>query len=77
MEIASCRQLISTESQVEMTLAVTYFADITEPDVGQGAGSLAVDAFELILSDDHVAQGRSILQDEHGIVIACLVRIIS
>lgn len=56
---------------------MTYFADITEPDVGQGAGSLAVDAFELILSNDHVAQGRSILQDEHGIVIACLVRIIS
>lgn len=47
---------------------MTYLADITEPDVGQGAGSLAVDALELVLSNDHVAQGCSVLQDEHGTV---------
>jgi hypothetical protein len=34
----------------------TYLADITEPHVGQGAGSLAVDTFKLVLSNDHIAQ---------------------
>lgn len=33
-----------------------HLADITEPDVGQRAGTFAVDAFELVLSNDHVAQ---------------------
>jgi hypothetical protein len=29
-----------------------------------------VDAFELVLSNDHVAQGCSIFQDEHGTLVA-------
>jgi hypothetical protein len=33
----------------------TYLADITEPYVGQGAGSLAVDTFKLVLSNDYIA----------------------
>lgn len=55
---------------------MTYFADITEPDIGQRARSLAVDTFQLIFSNDHVAQRRSILQDEHGAVGTCLMRMI-
>lgn len=53
-----------------MGLLVTHLADIAEPDVGQSAGSLAVDALELVLSNDDVAQGCAVLQDEHGVVIA-------
>jgi hypothetical protein len=54
----------------------THLADIAEPDVGQGAGSLAVDTLKLVLSDDDVAQGCSILQDEHGTVRAYSIRFI-
>lgn len=47
---------------------MTHLADVTEPDVLQGAGTLAVDALELVRSNDDVAQGCTVLQDEHGVV---------
>lgn len=46
----------------------THFADVTEPDVGERAGSLAVNTLELVLSNDHVAQRCTVLQDKHGTV---------
>lgn len=39
-------------------------ADVTEPDVGEGAGALAVDALKLVLADNDVAELGAILEDE-------------
>lgn len=48
------------------------FADITEPDVLQRTSALAVDAFQLIYTNDNIAQGRAVLQDEYRAVTACV-----
>ena len=46
------------------------FADITEPDVGQGTSTLAVDALQGVLADDDVGELSAILEDEDGAVAA-------
>lgn len=46
------------------------FTDIAEPDVPQRACTLAVDAFQLVGTDDDVGNRRSIVEDEHGAVTA-------
>jgi hypothetical protein len=46
------------------------FTDVAEPDILQRACTLAVDAFQLVGTDDDVGNGRTIVQDEHGAVTA-------
>lgn len=46
------------------------FTDIPEPDVGQGAGALAVDAFERVAADDDVGDAGAVLEDEDGVFVA-------
>lgn len=41
-------------------------AHLAEPDVGQRAGALAVDALELVRADDDIAQAGAVLEDEDG-----------
>lgn len=41
-------------------------ADVAEPDVGQGAGTLAVDTLEGVGANDDVAEGSTVLEDEDG-----------
>ena len=44
------------------------FANITEPNVLDRAGTLAVNALERVGANDGVAQGSAILEDENGVV---------
>lgn len=46
------------------------FADVTEPDVLQRAGTLAVDALQLVGADDDVRNRRAIVEDEDSAVTA-------
>lgn len=46
------------------------FTDVTEPDVLQRACALAVDAFQLVGTDNDVGNRRTIVQDEDGAVTA-------
>jgi hypothetical protein len=46
------------------------FTDIPEPDILEGAGALAVNALELVLADNHVAESCTVLEDEHSAVAA-------
>lgn len=49
------------------------FAHVTEPNVLKRACTFAVDALQLVLADDHVGDGRAVLQNEHGAVAAGVV----
>ena len=48
-------------------------ADVLEPDVGDGAGAEAVDAFGLVGADDDVGDGGAVLEDKDGVVLAGLL----
>lgn len=50
------------------TLGYCTFTHITEPNVLQGASTLAVHTFKLLYTDDDVAKSRSILKDEDSAV---------
>lgn len=51
-------------------------ANVTEPDVGQGARTHAVNTLERIGTDDDVGDGSAVLEDEDGIAAASvLVRV--
>ena len=43
-------------------------ANVTEPDVLQGAGTLAVDTLELLSTDDDVGESSTVLKDENSVV---------
>lgn len=43
------------------------FADVTEPDVLEGTGTLAVNTFKSVGSDDDVAQSSSVLEDKDSV----------
>jgi hypothetical protein len=49
------------------------FADVLEPDIGDGAGAKAVDALGLVGADDDVGDGGAVLEDEDGVFGAGLV----
>jgi len=42
----------------------SVLTDVTEPDVGQGTSSLAVNTLELVLANDDIGDGSTILQNE-------------
>ena len=48
------------------------FADIHPPNVVQGTSTLAVNTFGLVRPNDNVAQGGTLLQNEHCVLLASL-----
>lgn len=67
--------IISAETQDSAVVdgvgrASHTLADITEPNVLERAGALAVNTLELVLADDDIAQGSAVLEDEDGAVTA-------
>ena len=54
--------------RIGLGMQVRTFADVSEPDVPQGASALAVDTFQLFWTDDDVGEGSSVLEDENGTV---------
>lgn len=59
--------LVSNASSVLSRSSLTL-ADVTEPNVGQRASTLAVDSLELVLADDDVGDAGAVLQNEDGAV---------
>lgn len=57
-------------SLISMNLTLAHIA---EPDVSQSAGSPAVDAFDLVGSDDNVGEGGTVGEDEDSIRAAGVV----
>lgn len=53
-----------------MARRVHTFAHVSEPDVDELAGALAVDSLELVRTNDDVAKCCAIFEDEHGAVAA-------
>jgi hypothetical protein len=45
-------------------------ADVFPPDILNGARALAVNSLDLVLSDDDVLQGSTVLEDEDGVLVA-------
>jgi hypothetical protein len=46
--------------------------NISEPDILQRAGTLAVDPFELVGTNNDVRDRRAIIENEHGAFVACV-----
>lgn len=49
---------------------VLTLTDVAEPNVLERASSLAVNSFQLVFANDHIAQGRAVLKDEDRAVTA-------
>lgn len=48
------------------------FAHCAPPDILDGAGALAVDALNLVLADDDVLEGGTVLEDEDSVGVTAL-----
>jgi len=50
----------------------SILANVDPPDVLDGAGSLAVDTLDLVLADDGVLEGTSVLDEEDSVLVTTL-----
>ncbi|KAF4254368.1 hypothetical protein CNMCM8812_008062 [Aspergillus fumigatus] len=52
---------------------VFTLADVSPPDVLDGAGALAVDTLDLVGADNGVLEGGAVLEDEDGVLLAAFL----
>lgn len=64
-EIASIMPVSKDQEKISRSLTLT---NVPEPDVLERASALAMNALELVLPDDDVAESSTVLEDEHGTV---------